>query len=119
MPPPALAIGSDVTPRAVKRNEPEMGPSRKRALEGPPLAWQGARQRQRRGTPGAVCRLPLFLVVVVLPVLLHLLVVLGGHWHQPTLRLQHVLGEILARFLDELGVAAEELREPGLVAPPL
>ena len=33
-----------------------LGPSRKRMLE-EPLAWQGARQRQRRGTPEAVCRL--------------------------------------------------------------
>ena len=33
-----------------------LGPSRKRMLE-EPLAWQGARQRQRRGTPEAVRRL--------------------------------------------------------------
>ena len=32
------------------------GPSRKRVLE-EPLAWQGARQRQRCCTPEAVCRL--------------------------------------------------------------
>ena len=79
--PPTLAIGSDVTSRAVPRNEPHSarersarqkvsekepmprGPSRKRVLDEGPLAWQGARQKKRRGTPEAVCRV---LVCVIL-----------------------------------------------------